>query len=289
MAVGVPENDVFDAADAVLSRGERPTVERVRLELGRGSPARVGALLDQWWERLAARLNGQTRLPGLPVEVTQAFTAIWQQAIEMAHTTAEQALEAKRQVLEQEQARVAEVEEQTRIQLAMHRQQAAEAIQAQRTTETRLQDLEKLLEERHAQIEDLQGQRERLAAERDQAQEQIQSLQNAAEQARVAQEAYVRGVEDRAHQEIDRAREETKASAGKLKDALKHIEHLQRKMEEQQKDVQQALQLAAAQQARADKLELQMQTATKPSEPKRIIRKRPMATKARADLTGLKG
>ena len=77
MAVGVPENDVFDAADAVLSRGERPTVERVRLELGRGSPARVGALLDQWWERLAARLNGQTRLPGLPVEVTQAFTAIW--------------------------------------------------------------------------------------------------------------------------------------------------------------------------------------------------------------------
>ena len=29
MAVGVPENDVFAAADAVLARGERPTVERV--------------------------------------------------------------------------------------------------------------------------------------------------------------------------------------------------------------------------------------------------------------------
>jgi hypothetical protein len=64
MAVGVPENDVFAAADAVLARGERPTVERVRLELGRGSPARVGALLDQWWEQLAGRLRGETRLRG---------------------------------------------------------------------------------------------------------------------------------------------------------------------------------------------------------------------------------
>jgi hypothetical protein len=34
MAIGVPENDVFAAADSVLARGERPTVERVRLELG---------------------------------------------------------------------------------------------------------------------------------------------------------------------------------------------------------------------------------------------------------------
>lgn len=46
MAVGAPENEVFAAADAVLARGEWPTVERVRLELDRGSPARVGGLLD---------------------------------------------------------------------------------------------------------------------------------------------------------------------------------------------------------------------------------------------------
>ncbi len=59
MAVGVPENEVFTAADVVLARGERPTVERVRLELGRGSPARVGGLLDIWWARLAERLSGR--------------------------------------------------------------------------------------------------------------------------------------------------------------------------------------------------------------------------------------
>lgn len=76
MAVGVPENDVFAAADGVLARGERPTVERVRLELGRCSPARVGGPLDIWWARLAERLNGETRLPALPVEVSQAFVAV---------------------------------------------------------------------------------------------------------------------------------------------------------------------------------------------------------------------
>lgn len=33
MAVGVPENEVFAAADALLARGERPTVERAADQL----------------------------------------------------------------------------------------------------------------------------------------------------------------------------------------------------------------------------------------------------------------
>ncbi|MGH8483940.1 MAG: DNA-binding protein, partial [Pseudomonas sp.] len=126
MAVGVPENDVFAAADAVLARGERPTVERVRLELGRGSPARVGALLDQWWEQLAGRLRGETRLPGLPAEVAQAFIAIWQQATLLAQGVAEQALAAQRQVLVEEREQLAAEQEQLRLDAARARQQTAE-------------------------------------------------------------------------------------------------------------------------------------------------------------------
>lgn len=83
----------------MLARGERPTVERVRLELGRGSPVRVGSLLDQWWARLAERLSGETRLPTLPGEVSQAFVFVWQQAIHLAQGIAEQALAEQRQVL----------------------------------------------------------------------------------------------------------------------------------------------------------------------------------------------
>jgi hypothetical protein len=107
MAVGVPENDVFAVAvavavavaDPVLGRGERPTVERVRLHLGRGSPARVGGLLDQWWARLAERLNGATRLPTLSTEVAEAFVAVWQQSTYLAQGVAEQALTEQRQVM----------------------------------------------------------------------------------------------------------------------------------------------------------------------------------------------
>ena len=160
MAVGVPEHDVFAAADVVLARGERPTVERVRLELGRGSPARVGGLLDQWWARLAERLSGETRLPTLPAEVSQAFVAVWQQAIHLAQGVAEQALSEQRQVLAAERERVAAVEDQARQDAALARQHAMAAQAAQQVSEIRLADLELLLEQRATQIQELQQQRD---------------------------------------------------------------------------------------------------------------------------------
>lgn len=235
MATGVPENDVFAAADAVLARGERPTVERVRLELGRGSPARVGALLDQWWEQLASRLRGEARLPGLPAEVAQAFVAIWQQATTLAEAVVEQSVAAQRQVLEAERERLAAFEDEARQASARYRHQAAEAIAACRTAETRLADMEKLLEQRRAQIEDQQRQRAELIEERDHARDetaglrkQLQNVQAQAEQARLEQERYTRDVESRAFKEIDRTREDNKGLAAQLKDANGRVAVAQR-------------------------------------------------------------
>ena len=94
----------------------------------RRGPARAGGLLDQWWARLAERLNGETRLPALPGEVSQAFVTVWQQAIHLAQGVAEQALAEQRQVLIAEHARVAAVEDQARQDAAQCRQQAAEAL-----------------------------------------------------------------------------------------------------------------------------------------------------------------
>jgi hypothetical protein len=39
---------------------------------------------------LAERLSGETRLPTLPAEVSQAFVAVWQQTILLAQGVAEQ-------------------------------------------------------------------------------------------------------------------------------------------------------------------------------------------------------
>jgi DNA repair exonuclease SbcCD ATPase subunit len=249
VAIGVPEQEVYAAADAVLARGERPTVERVRLELGRGSPARVGALLDQWWDSLAQRLRGETRLPALPGEVSEAFVAVWRQAMQLAQAVAEQALEQQRQVLVQERLQLAEAENQARQEVASARQQANAAMAARHAVETRLADLERLLEERQGQIDDLHGQREALQQGHARAEQQLQGLQatldearRQGEQARLAQEAYVRGVEERAHREVDRAREESKARAAELKEARLQLADLQ------QRQASTLLQLAEARQ-----------------------------------------
>lgn len=281
MAVGVPENDVFAAADAVLARGERPTVERVRLELGRGSPARVGGLLDQWWARLAERLSGETRLPTLPTGVSQAFVAVWQQAIHLAQGVAEQALSEQRQVLAAERERVAVVEDKARQDAALARQHAVAAQAAQQISETRFPDLEVLLEHRSTQIQDLQQQRDSLLRERGDAQQhsqtlhqELQELRLKTDQERVAQEIYVRGVEDRAHREVDRAREESKCMTAQVKEAGNQLEHLQQRLEGAQAALGQALQNAAAQQARGDTLELQLMQLRSSPESERKTRAR---------------
>lgn len=261
MAVGVPENDVFAAADAVLARGERPTVERVRLELGRGSPARVGALLDQWWEQLAGRLRGETRLPGLPVEMAQAFMAIWQQAITLAQGVAEQALAGQRQVLNEEREALGALEARARLDVAQARQQAAEAVIARQSVEARLAALEQLLTERQAQIDDLRAQRDELQAQRDESRAHVAEVRQLlhesreqAEQAREAQQRYTRDVEDRAYREIDRTREESKGLALQLKDANARMLTLQQSLQAEQRQLAEAREQRATAEAQNEAL-----------------------------------
>lgn len=291
MAVGVPENDVFAAADAVLARGERPTVERVRLELGRGSPARVGGLLDIWWARLAERLNGETRLPALPGDVSQAFVAVWQQASVLAQGVAEQALAEQRHVLEGERERLAAVEDRARQDVATGRQQVLEAVAGRQAAESRLADLDLLLIQRQAQIEELQGQRDVLLRDRHDTQQQNQALQQELqalrqkyEQDRTAQDTYLREVEDRAHREIDHAREEGKTVVIQLRAASRKNDELQRKLESSQSELSQAQQRAAAQLARAETLEQQLIQIRQVPETKREprARKNSASTNAKA-------
>ena len=83
MARGITEQEVFEAADALLTRGERPTIDRVRHELGtdgvpRGSPNTVNPMLDTWWASLAARLRG-AQAPGLPPSLLQACTRLYEE------------------------------------------------------------------------------------------------------------------------------------------------------------------------------------------------------------------
>lgn len=48
MARGVTQEDVNEAIEVLLRKGERPTIERVRATLGTGSPNTLTRLLDVW-------------------------------------------------------------------------------------------------------------------------------------------------------------------------------------------------------------------------------------------------
>jgi hypothetical protein len=85
--------DVSQAADALLRTGERPTVEKVRAAIGRGSPNTVGPLLDAWWKRLAGRLDsGPAAFHRLPESVAHVTEVLWMQALEEGRRRAEQEL-----------------------------------------------------------------------------------------------------------------------------------------------------------------------------------------------------
>jgi hypothetical protein len=80
---GVTASDVGHAADTLLRAGERPTIEKIRLEIGKGSPNTINPLLDAWWKTLSARLDsGPAALHRLPETVAHVAEALWMQALE---------------------------------------------------------------------------------------------------------------------------------------------------------------------------------------------------------------
>ena len=89
MPPAISSSDVDRAADALLRAGERPTIEKVRLKIGRGSPNTINPLLDAWWSRLAGRLDaGPAALHRLPEPVLHAAEGLWLQALDDARRRA---------------------------------------------------------------------------------------------------------------------------------------------------------------------------------------------------------
>lgn len=207
MAIGVPETDVFKAADAVLARGERPTVERVRTELGRGSPARVGQLLEQWWEQLAQRLKGHALLPDLPGDVAQAFAEAWRLALAQGESTARTALVAEQNALLAEQMTLVQERKVWDITLAEAQASVAEHATQRALAERQLSERQVLVDQLSAQATDLVQQRDRLLSQIEQQQDELSALRSE----RADAQEHVRTVEDRAHQQVDQARQELKA------------------------------------------------------------------------------
>ena len=96
---GITENDVWQAADAILLEGARPTIERVRVKIGRGSPNTVTPYLETWFRTLGARITDPMAFsapPALPDPISEAAKHFWESALAAARAEGAAALEADR-------------------------------------------------------------------------------------------------------------------------------------------------------------------------------------------------
>jgi hypothetical protein len=90
-ARGITASDVERAADALLREGHRPTIDKIREKIGRGSPNTINPLLDAWWKRLASRLDaGPAAFHRLPESVAHVAEALWMQALDEGRRRAQQ-------------------------------------------------------------------------------------------------------------------------------------------------------------------------------------------------------
>ncbi|KZC24023.1 integrase [Rhodanobacter thiooxydans] len=217
MRTGISQEQVNAAADALVAAGNKPTVEKVRAALGTGSPNTVTRMLDTWRSGLAERLQKVLHLPELPPEAGQAMTALWQLAIEHAERLLQARMAADRAALAANETRLTEERTRWAATLAEAETAIAQARTRQELAEHACANLDGQLRDSHALREDLLQQRDRLQAMVDRQTGELEALQAertahlaATEQERERTAAHVRGIEDRAHQEIDRARQETK-------------------------------------------------------------------------------
>jgi len=84
MAYGITQADVWQACDALLLEGQRPTIERVRQRIGRGSPNTVSPHLDEWFKHLGSRIKDPGAFaapPALPDPIQQAAKHFWEAAL----------------------------------------------------------------------------------------------------------------------------------------------------------------------------------------------------------------
>ena len=258
MTRGITQDQVSAAADALVTAGERPTVEKVRARVGTGSPNTVTRMLDTWRGALATRLSEVLALPDVPADVGQAFTEVWRLALAQAGSLAQDALAQEQNALLAAQTSLTQERKLWEIALVEAHAEAQSADQAREVAQTRLADTQRLVEQQAGQLAELAQQRDALQRRAEQMDEAFEGHKSRAAAEREAQAAHVRAVEDRAHAEIDRAREETKALQATLRRQEREASTVATRLEKALDSARVAEHLAAEHGARARTLEQQL-------------------------------
>lgn len=312
MARGITEIDVHTAADEIVAAGERPTVERIRAHLGTGSPNTVTRWLESWWQQLGRRLAAQhakLALPAAPAAIEALATQLWERALEAARNEALGGLDGAREELATQRAMLETERVRLHDDAQSQRLVAANAQQGQALAEARLREAERLIQQQLDRLNDVAGQRdalqtrwERLEHDHAKLRARLEEQEASAATERQALSQHVRSVEDRAHAEVDRARQEVKELRLQLvaaqRDHVAHEQAARQRAADTRAALADAQREAATQRSRAETLERQLSQladlpatlqatlakARDPAPPKRGVRRASKAspTKPRA-------
>ncbi|SFC24596.1 replication region DNA-binding N-term [Polaromonas sp. OV174] len=240
---GVQQVDVWSAADALVAEGLRPTIERVRQKMGRGSPNTVSPLLEAWFGTLAGRLGvgGSSKDEAgncLPEPVQRAALMLWEAARLSAREEAAQEFSQARQALAGDRAELEQraVDLQKQQQALRMRQLAVdEALQVARTQISdmtiRLEQAGALQNRRDREIDELRVSLTAREKERDadRLRNEEEGKRHSEERARL--EARATANERRLLEELDRERQESKQAKAALLEAGARAQALQTKQE----------------------------------------------------------
>ncbi len=257
MAAGITESDVWTAADALLLEGARPTIERVRQKIGRGSPNTVSPHLETWFRSLGARIQDPRAFaapPDVPEPIAQAATHFWEAALAAARAEQAQAYQGRWEELAREGERFAAQAEQLaqrEAQLVDRERDLQDALKAATaqlaTTEARLQAAEAQLRQRdkalaaaHDSLEDARSANKALLADaeqdRDRHAQAIAALdaRHAAHERRWLTELDAeRGAVKRLQSRLDASLAAAQQETDRLRDALTAAQEHQRTLEQQ--------------------------------------------------------
>lgn len=196
----IREEEVRQTADALLLDGGRPTVERVRARLGRGSPNTIALFLDRWWSQLGARLRdlpGQ-ELPGVPEPVSKALMGLWSAAIDEARGLLKDSLAAQAAELELQRTALAG----RTAELERREQEFARERAAMEQTVAMAQEQLVQANTRHhadgAQIAELQSERVRLLEQQEQLRQEAVATAARLDAVRIEQQDAIRAAQERA-------------------------------------------------------------------------------------------
>lgn len=237
MVRGITETDVWQAADALLLAGDRPTIERVRQQLGRGSPNTVSPHLDTWFRGLGTRMKEPQAFAApaaVPNSIQQAAVNFWQVALSNARTQVDSDLASERNGLAETQRQL----EEARLELGQEEERQAARregmVAAMRVIETQLQSTNNRVASSQQQLAEsargtelLQAQCTALANDKDAIRFQLEGERASHEVVRLKFDERAAANEQRWGLELDRAREATKRAQGQLTSSEKlQAEHL---------------------------------------------------------------